>query len=254
VIKKLLQGAFIGVSMVLPGLSAGTVILILGFYRRFIDDLAAVKLKPYLPIFAGAGAGIFLGALTINFLLEHYGIIIMSFLYGMLLGSVPAVIAKPESKRLLPGALLFALAGFVLTWFFIADPARAFTALPEGGLLHFLLGGTLSSATMLLPGLSGGAVLVIISIYDEVIYALSNWQWLRLIFFSAGFLIGLFGLARLLSAIYRRYRVKVSFLLAGLIAGSTRALLPEQFSAVFFIFAALGIAVVLYFTRHRENF
>ncbi len=248
-IKKLLQGAFIGISMILPGLSAGTVIIILGFYRRFIDDLAAVKLKAYLPVFAGVGAGIFAGAFTINYLLEHYGIVIISFLFGMLLGSVPSVIVKPERQNLSPWPFLLGIAGFVLTWFFVADPNRTFAVLPEIGFFRFLIGGTLSSATMLLPGVSGSAVLIILSIYDEVIHALSHWQLLKLTFFSAGFLIGLFGLARLLSALYRRYKVASSFLLAGLIIGSTRVLLPEQLSLTFFIFAVLGTATVIYFTR-----
>ncbi len=259
-ILKLLQGAFIGLALILPGLSAGTVILILGFYRQFIDDLSSLRIKPYLAMLAGAIIGALAGIYAISYLLEHYNVAVMAFLMGMLLASIPTVINcrhKTENplnisvlKKII-WPLILGAAGFIVTWYIICEPARTFTVLPPGGFLHFFLGGTLSSATMLLPGVSGSSILIIMNLYDDVIYAVSNWQWLKLGFLAAGFAVGLFGLARLLSALYRRYQTAVSFLLAGMILGSTRILLPAQFSFTFFIFAAIGAALVLYFTRKK---
>ncbi len=249
--KQILQGAFIGVALVLPGLSAGTVILILGFYRNFLDDISSFNFKPYLPLALGVVAGGLSGVYTISFLLEHFSVVIMSFLLGMLLASVPMVINSRSSSSLLALPLLIGLFGFLVTWFYICEPARTFTVLPPGGFFHFFLGGTLASSTMLLPGVSGSAVLIILNLYDDVIFAFSNWEWFKLAFFGGGFALGLLVLARLLSALYRRYQAEVSFLLAGMIAGSTRALLPEQFSITFFLFAVLGAGVVLYFTRRQ---
>jgi len=251
VVKQILQGAFIGVALVLPGLSAGTVILILGFYRRFLEDVSSFNFKPYLPLIFGVAAGGLTGVYTISFLLEHFSIVIMSFLLGMLLASVPMVINSSSSNLLRPGPLILGLFGFLLTWFYICEPARTFTVLPPGGFLHFFIGGTVASSTMLLPGVSGSAVLIILNLYEDVIFAFSNWEWFKLSFFGGGFAFGLLVLARLLSALYRRYQAAISFLLAGMIAGSTRAFLPEQFSVSFFIFALLGACTVLYFTRHQ---
>lgn len=258
------KGTFIGLALILPGLSAGTVILILGFYRRFLDDLSSLRFKPYLPMLAGAIIGIIAGVYLISYLLEHFNTAIMAFLLGMLLASVPAVLNcrhKPFlffssigfKKLVFP--VILAVFGFYLTWFIVCEPAHTFTVLPPGGYLHFFIGGTLSSATMLLPGVSGSSILIIMNLYDDVIHAVSSWQWVRLAFLAAGFVVGLFGLARLLSALYRRYQLTVTFLLAGLILGSTRVLLPPAFSFTFLVFTAAGAAAVLYFTRgeHREN-
>ncbi len=252
---KLLQGAFIGVAMILPGLSAGTVILILGFYRRFLNDLAGLRFKPYLPIAAGAVLGGLVGIYGIGFLLEHHGLIISGFLLGMLLASIPAVFGYnrsdtiPAQVKNNPFALIFGIVGFIITWFYICEPARTFTVLPPGGYLHFFIGGTLSSATMLLPGVSGGAVLIILDLYEDAIQAVTTWQWFKLAFFSAGFIVGLLTLSRLLSALYRRYQAAVSFLLAGLILGSTRVLLPDRLSFTFLVFAAAGALAVYTLTR-----
>ncbi len=255
---KLLQGAFIGVALILPGLSAGTVILILGFYRQFLEDISSLRIKPYLPMLAGAIAGVVAGVSVISFLLEQYTVAIMAFLFGMLLASIPTVLSCRVDFVKLPTAsaikkyiwpLILSITGFIITWFIICEPERTFTIFPPGGHLHFFLGGALASATMLLPGVSGSAILIIMNLYNDVIIAVSSFNWLKLSFLAAGFVVGLLALARLLLVLYRRYQTAISFLLAGLILGSTRALLPAHFSLTFFIAAILGAFCVLYFTR-----
>jgi len=278
-LTKVLKGTFIGTALILPGLSAGTVILILGFYREFLEDLSSLRFKPYLPMLAGAVVGVLLGVSVISYLLTAHNQAIMAFLLGMLLASVPTVLncrqkasladiplaagkeANPERSgseevtgqpkgrvtlEKIAWPVTLGIAGFLITWFIICEPTRTLTVFPQGGLLHFFIGGTLASATMLLPGVSGSSILIILNLYDNVIFAITTWQWLKLLSMGAGFIIGLLGLARLLSALYRRYQTAISFLLAGLILGSTRILLPDQFTPGFFVFALLGALTVHY--------
>lgn len=250
-IANLLQGLLIGIALALPGLSAGTIILILGFYRRFLDDLAVLRLKPYIYHFGGALAGALATVYFIGYLLQNHKALIIAFIFGMLVASIPLVIAYRSGKPIKIRSFFFAALGFYLSWFIICEPQQTFTALPPGGQLHFFLGGALSSATMLLPGVSGSAVLIMINLYDKVIYAITNWQWLKLAAFAAGFLVGFFSMARLLSTLYRRYQLEISFLLAGLIAGSTRTLLPANLDLRFFLLALVGGALVYFISRSR---
>lgn len=250
-ILNLLKGAFIGIALVLPGLSAGTVILILGFYRKLIDDLSAFRIRPYLLMLPGIIGGALAGVYTIGYLLQYHYLPLTAFLLGMLLASIPTVLNIRSGQSILPWPPLFALSGFYLAWFVICEPTRTFTVLPPGGIFHFFLAGTFSSATMLLPGISGSSILIIMNLYDDVIYAISHWQWARLFSLFAGFAAGLFGLARLLSALYRRYSSEISFLLAGLIIGSTRVLLPSAFNTSYLLYALLGMVLVLLITHNR---
>lgn len=253
-VNNFLQGLLIGVALVLPGLSAGTVILIFGFYRRFLEDLAVLNFRPYLFHLAGALTGALAAVYTVSFLFENYNLLILAFILGMLVASVPVVLDLKRGLGLLkPLPLLCGASGFYLAWFVICEPSQTFTVLPPGGYFHLFVGGALASATMLLPGISGSAVLIIINLYDDVINAIRHWEWLKLIFLAVGFLVGLLGLARLLSALYRRYQLEISFLLAGLIAGSTRALLPLRFSFIFLIAALAGATLVYLLTRMRQT-
>lgn len=255
--RKFLQGVAIGVAFVLPGISAGTVILLLGFYRKFLDDLSRVNLQPYLIHILGGAVGALAGVRVIGYLMDRDDthILLMAFLLGALVASIRIILAHSGKIIFAPLPLLIGAAALFITWFILCEPSPSLTVLPPSSLLHFFLGGTVASATMLLPGVSGSSALLIMNLYHEVINAVYHWQWLKLSVFTAGCLVGLFSLARLLSALYRRYSNEVSFLLAGLILGSTRALLPDpaQITPAVIAAALAGALLVIYFGSRRTS-
>ncbi len=249
--RKFMQGIAIGIAFVLPGFSAGTVILLLGFYRKFLEDLSRVNLLPYLPQLLGGAVGALTGVRVIGYLMERANDLLMAFLLGALVVSIRIVLSHSGKIKASPAPLLLGAIGFVTTWFIICEPSSGLTVLPPGSLFHFFLGGTVASATMLLPGVSGSSTLIVMNLYDDIVIAVNHWQWINLSVFTAGFLTGLFGLARLLSALYRRYSAAISFLLAGLILGSTRVLLPAQVTPGVVIAAMAGALLVIYFGSRK---
>lgn len=248
------KGMAIGIAFILPGVSAGTVILMLGFYRQLISDISIIRLRPYLPHLCGGAVAVLAGVRIIGYLLENYKDTLMAFLLGMLLASLRVILFHDgRMVRLRPVAVLIGIACFLLVWFAFSDPAPDGTSQLAVSLYHFFAGGIVAGATMILPGISGSTTLVIMNIYDDVIFALYNWEWLKLAIFSAGALLGIFLLARLLAALYRRYQDAVSLGLAGLVLGSIRSLLPSSFSipAVLAALAGAGIVLALAIPRPR---
>lgn len=225
---KILQGAAIGIAFILPGLSGGTVILLLGFYREFLQDLSRFNLRPYIPHILGGAAAAYAGVQLIGYLMGHANDLLKAFILGMLVASIRVVMAHEGKLQIRPLPLLLGAAGFMITWFVFCEPSTGLTVLPPGSKFHFFLGGATASATMLLPGVSGSSVLVILNLYDDVIMAVNQLQWFNLACFAGGVAVGLLGLARILLALYRRYSAAVTFVLIGLILGSTRALLPSR--------------------------
>ncbi|NLC50792.1 MAG: DUF368 domain-containing protein, partial [Firmicutes bacterium] len=91
------------------------------------------------------------------------------------------------------------------------------------------------------------AVLVVMGLYDDVIFALNQLQFPKLFILTCGWGIGLLGFARILSSLYRQHFQALSFLLAGLIIGSGKTLLPASISpGAFLAFAAGAILVALF--------
>lgn len=221
------KGIILGFVMVLPGMSGGTVFVIFGIYEQLVRDLVRLKVKPYLPMLGGVMIGIYLSGSLFSFFFEIYRNETVAFLLGCLLASIRAVLkCCPEvtdSRIAFMGAGV--LAGFLLG----SDPIGIATSIEEVSLLYLFVGGALASATMVLPGLPGSSVLIVMGIYDTVLFYLSELLMGRLIVFGLGSLAGMFLLVNMLETFYAKHRGLISYFFAGLILGSSRALIPTQF-------------------------
>lgn len=242
--QMLVKGIVTGVVMVLPGMSGGTLLLLLGLYEKLVADLSRLRILPWLPFVAGAVGGILISGVTFHWLLESYTNFVSAFLLGCILASIRAVLGqyyRPNYRRLLL-FLLGAAIGFILA----GEPMSMVEDTVRPGIGLLLIGGALACAAMILPGVPGSSVLIIMGIYDDMFRALGELDWLVLSVFSLGAAIGAFGLSNALDNIYSRYRASISWLFSGLIIGSARMLVPTNWEnpVLLLILAAVGFALV----------
>ena len=238
------KGLITGLVIVLPGMSGGTMLLLLGLYEKLMGDLSRFRLLPWIPFVFGAIGGILLSGWAFSWLLESYTAVVSAFLLGCILASIKAVLGenyRPNLKRIIVFAIGLAL-GLLLADAPMYMEVNA--AAPNPGLL--LICGALASATMILPGIPGSSVVIIMGLYDDMMKALAELDWVTLGIFLIGAAIGIFGLANALDNIYSRYRATISWLFAGLIIGSGRMLVPASFAspALLLIVGAGGFALV----------
>lgn len=252
-IKQFLQGIGVGISIILPGMSGGTAFLILGIYHRLINDLANLYLRPYIILSLGTLTGIVCGTSLLNLLLEKFTNIITSFLLGALLASIRFVFGKESIKDFLQiKHLLWLTAGIIIGWVFAVEPLTKFHPFPVKNWPLLFIGGLLSSITMILPGISGSSMLIIINLYNDILAALNQWHFPSLFAFGLGGAIGLFGFARMIHSIFQQHRQPISFLIGGLILGSSRTLFPTVLSYINVAFMVTGAFLVLVVAK-RQN-
>ena len=243
-VEKLIKGVIIGLVIIMPGISGGTILLAMGLYENLMHDLSRFKLAPWLPFAIGMLGGIFLSGWLFAWLFETYTIIILAFLLGCILASVKSVLGEdyhPSVVRVISLAIGLAI-GLVLA---NASGFVTSNTVPPGTLI-LLLGGALSSAAMILPGVPGSSVLIIMGIYNDMMYALARLDWMTLTIFAAGSLLGIIGLSNALSKIYSRHRDILNWLFVGLIIGSSKMLVPASLDnpLTFVLVAILGFALV----------
>ncbi len=222
-----LQGVVLGFIMVLPGMSGGTVFVIFGIYEQLVRDLARRILKPYIPLLIGIMTGIFASGFLFSWFFTEQRDKTSVFLLGCLLASIRAVLKccpGLNSKR-----MVFMSVGIMIGFLLGDDPIGAAGALEEINPIYLFVAGALSSATMVLPGLPGSSVLIVMGVYDTVLFYLSDLVITKLLIFGVGGLTGMLMLVHLLEKLYDRYRAIISYFFAGLILGSSRALFPYQF-------------------------
>lgn len=242
--ELLIKGLITGLVIVLPGMSGGTMLLLLGLYEKLIKDLSRLKLLPWLPFALGTAGGILLSGVTLAWLLEKYTAIVAAFLLGSILASVKAVLGenyRPTVSRVTL-FVLGAVSGFLMA----NEPMGMVENAARPGMLLLLLGGALAAVAMILPGVPGSSVMIILGIYDDVFTALGSLDWLTLVLFLAGALIGIFGLSTALDKIYTRHKAPISWFFSGLVLGAGRVLLPASLDnpIPLLLAAAAGFALV----------
>lgn len=236
-----LRGMAMGASDIVPGVSGGTMALILGIYEELIDSIRMIgqpeffravlkfRIKDALSILnwefmLAITLGIGLAILTLSHFLEqllvNQPVYLWSFFFGLVLASVLTV-SKRIKRWTLPlgGALIVgAVAAFLLVGLV---PART----PETWWFLFL-SGALAICAMILPGISGAFILVLLGKYEFVLGAVNNRDILTLALVAAGAVVGLVTFAQILSWLFKKYHDGTVALLLGLMVGSLRKVWP----------------------------
>jgi len=243
---SLLSGALMGTADAVPGVSGGTIALIIGIYERFIDSLSIALRSPLL---IGTRAGrvqvaqavLFLAPLGIGLVSAYYvmtkilvgatdapGLLRRASsapaLYAFFFGLVLVSLREPWRRIRAPkaGHVAAALLGAVAALLFVGLPYAQ--AEPQSWML--VLGGAGAIAVMLLPGVSGSLFLVIIGQYTAVASAVHDRNFGLLVVFVVGIGLGALAFVPLLRLLLHRHHDVTMAALTGLMAGSLRALWP----------------------------
>ncbi|MCK8828103.1 DUF368 domain-containing protein [Natroniella acetigena] len=236
-LELFLKGIPLGIANTLPGVSGGTIALILRIYERLVRGIKRINVVVLAPVGLGAVLGAFVSSKLIVNLLDSYPSLMFAFLLGLILASSKITGQEIEEFNLNSVALIGL--GLVVAYFYSGEVAQV----ASGGqinLSRFFIGGLIGSIAMILPGISGGTILVMLGLYQGVIGAISNLELLILVLFSLGIVSGLLLFSWLLSFLLVRFRSLLMAFLTGLILGSSRSVIPATIGLAEVIMFALG--------------
>lgn len=230
-----------GSSDLIPGVSGGTIALIVGVYGGLLESLGALTkgefLRPLLRgrfkeafaamhggflfvLAAGIGTAIVVLSRLVVYLLERHPGYLMAFFMGLVAAST-AIVGRNVKRWNAPVALLLALgsaAGFVIV---------GLTPVETPSTPAFLfLSGFLAICAMVLPGLSGAFILVLLEKYEFALAALGNLDLGVIVPIVLGAAVGLLSFARFLTYLLKRFHDATLALLTGFMLGSLRKVWP----------------------------
>ena len=239
------RGILMGSADVVPGVSGGTIALIVGIYPRLIRaigsfdaeflrlaakrDFEGAARHIDLRFLAALGSGIALAILTlakaVTWLILNKPVTTWSLFFGLILGStmiVVALVPRWSAPRLLAAAAGAAAA----YWISGLLPGET-----GGGLPALFASGMVAICAMILPGISGAFVLVLLGKYRIVLEALHQRDLAVIVVFSAGCAFGLIAFTKLLRALLARWEATTMAFLCGLMIGSLRKIWPFKMDA-----------------------
>ena len=247
------RGFLMGGADIIPGVSGGTVALILGIYTRLIsaigrvgpDLLADVRTRSLttaarrldLSLTAPLFVGILLGAVSlgsiVDTLLRDYRQYTLGLFFGLIAAS--AVYVAKLVPRWSPAAIGASVIGAVAAFLLVGLPALAN---PPNGVWYLFVCGAIGICAMILPGVSGAFLLLVLGRYDTITGIIKNVVKLdltsenlvALAVFGSGCVVGLLSFARVLSRLLKSAPSITLATLCGLMVGSLRKLWPFQVS------------------------
>ena len=239
-------GLLMGSADAVPGISGGTVALIIGIYHRLIGAIATVleyprrrdsaALRAPLAFLLPLGLGIVVAYWLVSRLFigpeSSQGILLRDdtapLCYGLFSGLVAASLREPWRRIVEPQRehLALAGAGAVATFGLLGLPCA--TSAPVDWMLP--VGGALALTAMLLPGISGSLVLVMLGQYAAVAGAVHDLKPVPLLWFGSGGLVAALAVVPLLQRQLTERPGRTLAVLSGIMAGSLRALWPWKAS------------------------
>jgi len=242
--KQLARGICIGMADLVPGVSGGTMALILGIYQRLIGAIARADVEFIRLILRGRlidalrridvlfiaplAIGIF-GAIILFSRVVPVGVLIAEWpemTFGLFFGLIAASIVTLY-QRIEPcnwtryGWLISGLAIGILT--VVVVPVST----PDDVWMLFV-SGVLAATAMLMPGISGAYVLLLLGKYAATIEAVGQFDWRFITPLALGAIVGALGFSRLIAWLLQNFFQRVMLFVTGLLGGTLLAIWPFQ--------------------------
>lgn len=230
-----LKGMIVGGTMLVPGVSGGSMAMILGIYNRLITSVSSfIKHKKesflFLAAFSvGGGLGMVLFARPLLGLIQNHPMPTLYFFMGAVAGSVPLTLNQAEIRRFSWKYPLYMVIGLAVVLLFSLLPSGTFQADMANGAGSFLLlvfAGFISAVALVLPGISVSYLFLLMGIYDSVMRAISSFDLPFLAPLGIGLILGIVLTTKLLEHAMTRYPRPAYLIILGFVLGSIVELFP----------------------------
>ena len=254
------KGAAIGAANTVPGVSGGTIAVVMGIYDPLIEaigDFLSPRWKRHLaflaPVLAGIATGIAGFAWIIEVGLARIPEQTFFFFAGLIVGSLPFIARQLHGSRLRAHHIPVCLGACALLVLqaTLGKPAmsEAITRVTATTIPPLLGAGAIATATMVIPGVSGSFVLLVTGMYATFLHAIRTVNIPVLLVLAAGAALGLVAVSKVMNLLVKRYHATTYWLILGLVAGSVVGVWPgvSSIRAAFLdaLAVALGVASAL---------
>ena len=234
-------GIMMGIADAFPGISGGTIALLLGIYEELIGSISNFNINLFqnfkkkgikycwnkingnflLSLISGVLLSLVSFVKIFSILIQKYPLFIWSFFLGLILATL--FVIKRNIKK-------WNILNFILIFIFSILTILLSIIKPSIGeninLFYILICGIIASSAMILPGISGSLILVILGVYTLIINALNNFEYNIILVFLIGCLIGIINFSKIIKWLFHNYRDYTFSIMLGLVIGSIYTVWP----------------------------
>ena len=262
-------GILMGIADAIPGISGGTIALLLGIYEELIGSISNFNINLFqnlknkgikycwnkingnflLSLISGVLLSLVSFVKIFSVLIQKYPLFIWSFFLGLILATL-FVINRNIKKWDIVNFILIFIFAFLTILLSIINPSIS----ENINLFYILICGIIASSAMILPGISGSLILVILGVYTLIINALNNLEYNIILVFLIGCLIGIINFSKIIKWLFHNYRDYTFSIMLGLVIGSIYTVWPwrksftddvtNEYIFISVIITIIGFAVI----------
>lgn len=242
--KIFMKGIFMGIADAIPGVSGGTIALLLGIYEELITTISNIKISLFkiltkdglsvfwkkgnlgflFPLLIGIIASLIVFVNIAQYFLDSFPLLVWSFFTGLIIATSYVIFKKIENFKL-KEFILVIIASISLILFTKISNNEGLSS-TDFSIIYIFVCALLASSAMILPGISGSLVLVILGIYEYMIESLINYNFYIISTFVIGAIIGLLLLSKILNKLFLRHKNSTFSIMLGLVIGSVVNIWP----------------------------
>ncbi len=238
---NILKGAAIGIGMIIPGVSGGTIAVLLNIYEDMISAISNLK-KEFkksffflLPILIGMVLAFAAMYFPLKLSLQHFPLQTITLFVGLMIGSLPKLCKDAASNGF---EKKFDIISFIIPLIIVIGicfiPNMGVVSLGNdmvwySYILLFIM-GILASCALVIPGISGSMLLLIFGYYEPLLNTISALKdtplhaLLVLVVFAIGLVIGFFTISKIMNFLLTKHRRVTYWAIVGFVFGSIPAI------------------------------
>lgn len=245
----LLKGFLIGIAFIIPGVSGGSLAIYLGVYDKLIYSITHVfkELKKSILFLLPLGIGLFLSiilfAKLLGLLIALNSVITLSFFIGLLLGGIPSLYQKIKDKKKSISSIISFSVSFIIVLLLLfgklGNISSAIDTFDFNAITYLLIFGLgfISAVTMIVPGVSGSALLITLGFYTAIVtnvvgnildFTQFTYNLKVVIPFGLGAILGVFIVSKFIEISMKKFFVQTYSAIIGFIFSSAIVIFFEM--------------------------
>jgi putative membrane protein len=233
----MLKGFIIGSSMSVPGVSGGTMAILLGIYDKLISSISNFlkdikgNIIFLMKVCIGAGVGIGSLAFVIKWLMEKFPFPVSFFFLGAVIGGVPALYKRTKETKLKISSAMYFILGLIIVISIGFIPVGNFDISSGSGITHYimlLVTGIVIALALVLPGISTSHMLLVLGMYDAMLLAITKFDIVYIGVLGISTLIGIFLITKPIEWTMNRFPHQTYCMIIGFVLGSTSEIFRDK--------------------------
>lgn len=247
-LKSFAGGTAMGVASAIPGVSGGTVAVIIGIYDKLINAISSLfknfikSVLTLIPILLGVACALIPCFFLFDFAFQYFAFGIVSLFAGLTIGSFPGILDEVKGSKLTTNRIIVTIITFIIP-----------VGLGVGSaLLHFDVSslmseptwwfylllipvGAIAAVALIVPGISGSMIMLVLGFYKPILELITGLLKniggpnfvqgvIEVMLFAVGAVLGVLTIAKLMNHLLNKSRVSTFYGIIGFILGSLIAI------------------------------